>query len=528
MAKSGKLVRVYQDLNITDSVGNIPSQVKDQVSNIIYDERNKETGMSLLSEAAVTYAGIVNANMGYYKPEKLQASVDTWVKPYNKPVLTHHDKSKDPIGRVMGSIWKPTVPTFVPKVQNSVYDTDYTYRGLGHIQNLLSINDADAVNKVLDGRYLTLSVSGDNDEMTCSICQQEWLNDGKCSHKFGRYYEDERSGSEKLAYWTAGDFLWDEVSFVNEPAMPFAQILTKEVAGGSKDEILQVYNYKDVTSLEKPPVEDCSKRLFKFYVVNDSKGMVVEINDSTDLKALYKLYDAHPIVVGANLKLENKEQTTLADEKTPQPEVVVTSEKPVEVAATVTVESKPEAVVAPAEPVADSKPEPIVAAVEDKKPEPTATVVDSKPLEDKITALETSTKTLTDQTKQLEDEKKSLNDQLIAMQASVRDAKLEQILDLKETLNLDSYATVEDRNKSKSALAGRSMETLDQQIADLRESLKKINTKRPQPVAVKVGDSEANDAKRPVDIVLDRIGNMSAKDLIALKLSGRFNPAVKK
>lgn len=526
-----KVARVYEAFSIKDSVGGMSQKLKDQVSNIIYDSRNDANKVTLLSEAAVTHAGIVNANMGYYKPDKLQASIRTWLEPYNKPVLVNHDKNKDAIGRVKGSVYQATVPSLIPKVKNSVYESDYSYRGLGHIKNLLEVTDADAVNKVLDGRYLTLSVSGDNDEMTCSICHQEWLNDGKCVHRFGQHYEDERTGEDKLAYWTAGNFLWDEVSFVNEPADPFAQVLTREV-GENKDQILQVYNYKDATNIEKQ-VEDSRDRHLKLYVVNDAKHGMIELNDRTDLGSLYKVYDVRLHPVNADLKSKEKE-STLADlkveEKTLEtaPATIVADNK-TEAAAVLTATTT-ENVAATTVTVADN------GKVIDVKTEPVAKVEDAalkaaiadatKPLEDKLKDLEPKIQSLETAKATLEDEKKALTKEATDLQDKIRDMRMEQILDLKEALGTDTFATEADRKAAKDSMTSRTIDSIEDQVKDLTASLKKH--KRPGPANIKIGDSGAIEAPTSVQRLETAMDKMSAQQLLALKFGGKFSPPVKK
>jgi len=525
---SNKLARVYEAFSIKDSVGGMSQKLKDQVSNIIYDSRNDANKVSLLSEAAVTHAGIVNANMGYYKPDKLQASIKTWLEPYNKPVLVNHDKNKDAIGRVKGSVYQATVPSLIPKVKNSVYESDYSYRGLGHIKNLLEVTDADAVNKVLDGRYLTLSVSGDNDEMTCSICHQEWLNDGKCVHRFGQHYEDERTGEDRLAYWTAGNFLWDEVSFVNEPADPFAQVLTREI-GENKDQILQVYNYKDATNIEKQ-VEDSRDRHLKLYVVNDAKHGMIELNDRTDLGSLYKVYDVRLHAVNADLKSQEKE-STLADLKV--------EDKTLETKVTdVKVEAPAEVKVEATAVVADAKVEEIKTEVkvEDTKVEPTVKVEDAalktavadatKPLEDKLKELEPKVQSLEAAKTALEDEKKALTKTATDLQDKIRDMRMEQILDLKEALGTDSYATEADRKAAKDSMTSRTIDSIEDQVKDLTASLKKH--KRPGPANIKIGDSGAIETPTAIQRLETVMDGMSAEQLLALKFGGKFSPPVKK
>jgi hypothetical protein len=292
---SKKFARVYEAFGIRDSIGGLSTKIKDHMCNMVLDSVKTTNKMGLLTEIAVTHAGIINGNMGYYPPDCLRASTDSWTVPYKKPVLSNHDKNGDPLGRNIGSVYKSSVPTFVPKVMASVYDTDYTYRGLGHLQNLVSVANAEAVQKVLDGRYETVSVSGDTDSMTCSICDTDWLAGHKCEHRFGNEYVDEQTDEKKLAYWISGNFIWDELSFVNEPADPFAQIISREVDPSADDQILKVYNYKDVTAMNKQTTDSRVRRLLNIYAVNDSRNMKLALNDQTSVDALYNVYGQNTI-----------------------------------------------------------------------------------------------------------------------------------------------------------------------------------------------------------------------------------------
>lgn len=532
LVASRKLAKITDNISLIDAVNAIDSKMKTEACNIIHDSVGSSSRVGLLTEAQVTHAGIVNANYGYYKAEKLEDSVPTWLTPFNKPVLAHHNMANDAIGTVVGSFYKSNIPTIIPKVKNSIYESDYTYRGLGYIQNLLNIGDAAAADKVLDGRYNTMSVHGDNDEMTCSICNQEWVNDGKCYHRFGDTYENERTGEEELCFWKAGNFIWSEVSFVNEPADPFAQIINKELTGATKDEILHTYQYKDVTRTDKA-VADNIKRLIKFYAINDSKGMKVALNDATSLEALYKLYDVRHTPVGIDLKSKGTESTKVADNinteaaaaaaltaATAKIEDAIVTPPDVTVIATVT-DAKTEAakvedvkVAEPAAVVTDSK----VAVVEDSvkvldEKVKTAIADAVKPLEDKIKEHESTVASLTD-------EKKTLTDKAITLQSEIRDLKLDQVLDLKEMLGVDSYPTIEDRNKAKAAMVSRSEDSINDMINDLKESLKK--SKRPSAANVTIGEVGAK-ALSVQDSLMQELSSMKPEQLIALKMSGKLN-----
>ena len=534
---SRKVARISEHYNISDAIGKMASKVKEHVGNMICDSAKSSSKLSLLTEAEVTHGGIVNANLGFYRPEKLRDSVKTWLIPYPKPVMTDHATTSDNIiGRVKGSIWKSFPPTVIPKIKNSIYQTDFSYRGLGCIQNLLDITDPDAATKVLDGRYLTMSVHGDNDAMICSICNQEWVNDGKCYHRFGETYENDQTGEDELCYWTAGNFLWDEQSFVKEPADPFAQIIVREVNSDASDQVLQTYQYRDVTKNDTPVCDSCN-RLLKFYAINDSKGAVVELGENTDLKKLYQIYDLRLTSVGIDLTPKGKEPTTVADQtKTETPATVAAPAAPAvtdtqvadtkpEATVTATIADAPKATETPVKPAETPASMPSAATASEAAASPK---IEDSVLQEKIkTAVEDAKKPLETQLadkdkalKTLEDEKKTLSDSTISLQADIRNLKIDQILDFKETLKLDTYPTEKERQAAKDSLASRPIESLNDTIKDLRDALKKQS--QPKPAMVTVGDS-AKPAPSAEDTVMQQLSKLSPEQIVAYKLSGRIN-----
>ncbi len=542
MSKPKTLARVYESFGIRDAMSSMSGKVKDHLCNMVLDSTHTNSKMGLLTEIAVTHAGIVNGNMGYYPPDNLRRSAASWTTPYKKPVLAHHAKHTEPLGRNIGSIYRPSVPVMVPKVMASVYDTDFSYRGLGHLQNLVNIADPTAVQKVLDGRYETVSVSGDTDEMICSICGTNWLEDGKCEHRFGNTYEEEESSDPKLAYWTSGDFTWDELSFVNEPADPFAQIISREVDPQADDQILKVYNYKDVTCLEKQATDSKVKRLLNIYAVNDSLGASVKVNDETSLEALYKVYGqrlfpsgsakakvvSNQIPVGDSIGKEHTLDPNKDKAQAPAEETKVAAETKIEdtkVADTPKLEEtkaeevkespvpevKDEVVPEPAK-TDDVKQEEV--KVEDKKtPEPEAPKQDDPELKELKARLKT-----------LEDENRTLLEQATSLQTQIKDTKINRILDLKVELQLDAYPTDGDRKKAFDTLQPRSMESLEDQLKDLEAAAAK-NAKRVAPKDLKVeGVEDGKEIADPIKQLNDSIDATNPVALMRKLMSGEFNP----
>lgn len=167
-------------------------------------QEGKDKGLpsKLLVTVEAIHAGLTK-NKTFYPADSLQSSVDSWTKPYPKPVLTHHNTDGEPVGRVMKAEFK-----------NSVLNP-----GTQAIQLELSINDEKTIQKVLDKRYMTMSIGGSAKRATCSICAKNIVQEGFCGHRKGKSYDG------KEAYWIIGEMEFDEVSWVNVPADSNAQVI---------------------------------------------------------------------------------------------------------------------------------------------------------------------------------------------------------------------------------------------------------------------------------------------------------------
>lgn len=126
----------------------------------------------------------------------------SWVKPYPKPILKNHDPYSEPLGRVAEA-------RYIEK----------TTAGAPGIEVVAEISDPDAVDKVKDGRYYTVSIGADTDALYCSICNQNILEEGRCDHWKGEVYDGQK------AYWRVGNLWFSELSFVNMPADENARVI---------------------------------------------------------------------------------------------------------------------------------------------------------------------------------------------------------------------------------------------------------------------------------------------------------------
>ncbi len=199
-----------------------------------FNEGADQSGPSLLVKIAATHSALRTGNKGFYLPERMRDGASSFLVPYKKPVLTHHDDFNDPIGRVQSAryvdqshlypvndIWLNKLAAGSLKDKDLQKAVQYTlknwqdqeeYQGLGHIELIAEITDPDAIQKILDNRYLTVSTAHSSDAAFCGICMQNWVADGWCEHEPGNMYEDEE------CVLIPGKHLYSEVSYVNKPA----------------------------------------------------------------------------------------------------------------------------------------------------------------------------------------------------------------------------------------------------------------------------------------------------------------------
>lgn len=222
------------------------------------------SGHALVAQIEMTHSGIVTRNKGFYMPDNMKKGAHTFTKNYNKPVLVGHDSDTDPVGRVIKADYIDTSKTILHNdkylnslfsvldkkqakskdtmldfVQHTIreYDGKDSYRGLGHILGTLSITDEEAIQKVLDQRYLTVSISMSSDAAYCSECGQDWVSEGPCEHDRGAVYD---SGVPVVLI--PGAQSYNHVGFVSEPADQFA-------AGLKGIELVQNDNVKQLDSV---------------------------------------------------------------------------------------------------------------------------------------------------------------------------------------------------------------------------------------------------------------------------------------
>lgn len=232
---------------------------------------------SLLTKLAASHWGYVNKNGFYYDPTTVDGSIPTWTTPFQKPVLTYHpsgseDKAIDPIGRIVGAkyingVAKPFVEDDL--IPNNIPD--------GYIELLTRISDPEAIPKVIDRRYDTVSISAVASNVVCSICGESvGRKDSKCKHtRFTRYAEDgtRSKNTGKLCHYKAGPLLGRHVAFVISPSDVYAGVKEAEWEG-------EIHDSESVLS---------PMALMELFIYSEDDKLLMSLNDSDSTNLFDKL-----------------------------------------------------------------------------------------------------------------------------------------------------------------------------------------------------------------------------------------------
>lgn len=187
-------------------------------------------------------------NNRLYTAKGQQAGLDTWTQPYPKPILRNHDTKSDPIGRIISVEWvsndQEAMKFFdshqdfmafkrvldsgnVQKIYREMLKrnlfTDDRWPGMGRLVARARISDADAIEKFLDGRYLTFSAGSHTDKYCCGLCGSDWATGDVCEHLPGSIDDEGRP-----AVMITGVFAGREASVVTTPGNDLSQLTHME------------------------------------------------------------------------------------------------------------------------------------------------------------------------------------------------------------------------------------------------------------------------------------------------------------
>lgn len=234
-------------------------------------DATSKSGHSLIAQIEMTHSGIVTRNLGFYLPGNMRDGASSFNQHFNKPVIIGHDDDADPVGRVVDAKYVDTSKNlrindkylssmmefndkkkkdtndmidFVHYVTKEYWGKD-SYRGLGHIRGYLKVSDEEAIQKILDERFLTVSTSMSSDAAYCSECGQDWVKEGPCDHERGQVYD---SGIPVMLI--PGKMRYNHLGIVTEPADVFASKFTN-LKMVKNDKVTNIKDSVKVIELQK-------------------------------------------------------------------------------------------------------------------------------------------------------------------------------------------------------------------------------------------------------------------------------------
>lgn len=177
-----------------------------------------------------THGGYINRNFRLYRDIDLQEGVNGFTKPNSLPILEIIHGVGNPIGRVINAKYEDIQSSGINEPTSKI------------IAEAI-ITDADAISKIQDKRYLTVSTGATPvNSPICSICKNEYSS-SDCSHYAGHKYDID--GVEQLCYLESRGIQYNEITIVNIPADKGEN----HVAGIYSLEVVDKKDYADILSI---------------------------------------------------------------------------------------------------------------------------------------------------------------------------------------------------------------------------------------------------------------------------------------
>lgn len=169
-------------------------------------EQNIDPNSLMVDIEAIHALPYATRNYTRYTDKCLKNSVPGWTKPYNRPLIRHHNE-KD--GNVIG------------RVISASYKSNNTFSNTPALVLTVNVPDEKAKNDIKNGIDQTVSIGVIATDVRCSICGKpiELDDNGdviSCDHKRGQVYDKE------TAYWDVHAMNPKEVSYVIVPSDIFA------------------------------------------------------------------------------------------------------------------------------------------------------------------------------------------------------------------------------------------------------------------------------------------------------------------
>ena len=418
-------------------------------------------------------------NFTWYTEEALESSVSTWTKPYQRPLIMHHnEKDGKTIGRIL----------------SVEYITRNTRSGTPALSFVCNVPDKDGKEQILDGRLKTVSIGVIAHDVRCSVCGEQIELDeygsSVCGHDRGCEYEGE------TCYWMIYKMEAKELSYVIVPSDIYAH----------NTKTMKSEDYLKTTKTNKD---------FKESLINLNEGvtnMSVENKNLTEGQIIDEtVKDGEEITQKPEAKEEekapevNKKEESKKESKEESKEEKKESETP---------EVDPK----------DKEIEELKAKIEkietEKESVTKELVALKKELEDSVKKVEEITVELNSKETELKQEvelKEAVEKELENAKLEIRESKENELNSLRRSLNKPVLV--------KEALTARSDESLRDAICDLKEELEGIaNLKNVQKANDPTILSEKNENNVKPNVKESKtVGNINVEEGLADIFSSMFD-----
>lgn len=189
-------------------------------------------------------------NFTWYTKEALIGSIPSWTKPYERPLILHHNETD---GKIIG------------RILAAHYNDANTRSGTGALLFTCNVSDEDGKKGVKDGRLKTTSIGVIAHDVRCSICGHVISEYGECEHERGVSYNGE------ICYWMVYKMEAKELSYVIVPSDIYAHNI--RVYSPDQKNLTENTTKKGVSK-----VEDLKEN------VNVEETVIVEDADKKDTK----------------------------------------------------------------------------------------------------------------------------------------------------------------------------------------------------------------------------------------------------
>jgi hypothetical protein len=193
--------------------------------------RNKK---EMLITIDASHYGFRNGNGTVYRHDTVQNDIHSFVSPKPRPIIQQHrPDTSEKFGRIIAADYKLTdfydilakdhqleglsTEEYIGLCKDVLLPFQRKtpgFNGLGYVQVVGKLDSPRAIQKVLDGEFLTVSIGAKPIKLVCSECLTDQM-DNICKH-FANKTNDIFMLSESLQY--------EELSFVQKPADPYGKI----------------------------------------------------------------------------------------------------------------------------------------------------------------------------------------------------------------------------------------------------------------------------------------------------------------